>query len=54
MVSEFAVVFLDEVPGLPPAKEMKFAIDLVPITVPFSRVPYWMAPLGLMEFKTSL
>lgn len=41
-------------PGLPLAKDMEFAIDLVPGTTPISREPYWMAPLDLNEHKTQL
>ena len=47
MVKDFADVFSDEVPRLPPAREVEFAIDLVPGTAPISRVPYRMAPLEL-------
>lgn len=43
VVSEFVDMFLDEVPRLPPAREVEFTIYLVPDTMPISRVPYWMA-----------
>lgn len=49
-VSEFADVFLDEVPRLPTAKEVEFTIDLVPNTAPIYREQYHMAPL---EIKSS-
>nr|KYP37404.1 Retrotransposable element Tf2 [Cajanus cajan] len=35
-------VFLDEVPGLPPTREMEFTIDLVPGAGPVSVAPYRM------------
>ena len=54
VVKDFVDVFPDEVPGLPPAREVEFAIDLVPGTAPISRAPYQMAPLELRELKTQL
>ena len=40
VVSEFADVFPDEVPGLPPHRELEFTIELVPGTALISRAPY--------------
>lgn len=40
MVSEFFDIFPDEVPGLPPTREVEFAIDLVSCTMHISRAPY--------------
>ena len=54
VVCEFADVFPDEVPGLPPDREIAFGIDLVPDTIPISRAPYRMAPLELRELKSQL
>ena len=45
VVCEFVDVFPDEVPGLPPHRELEFTIELVPGTAPISRAPYRMAPL---------
>lgn len=47
----FADVFLDDVPGLPPAREVEFAIGLVPDMTSIMRAPYFMALLKLMEIK---
>ena len=47
-------MFPDEVPGLPPHRELEFTIELVPSTAPISRAPYRMAPLELRELKTQL
>ena len=47
-------MFPDEVPGLPPPRELEFTIELVPGTAPISRAPYRMAPLELRELKTQL
>ena len=51
VVHEFEDVFSDEVPGLPPSKEVEFSIDLVPRTGPVSMAPYRMAPAELVELK---
>ena len=53
-VYEFEDVFLDEVPGLPPSKEVEFSIDLVPGTGPVSMAPYRMAPAELVELKKQI
>ena len=41
---DFLDVFLDDLPGLPPEREIDFPIDLVPGTAPISLSPYTMAP----------
>jgi len=33
-------VFLDEIPGLPPKREIEFAINLIPMTGPVSITPH--------------
>jgi hypothetical protein len=42
VVCEFSDVFPDELPGLPPDRDVEFAIELVPDTAPISRRPYRM------------
>ena len=54
VVEEFADVFPDELPGLPPVREIDFTIDLLPGTTPISQAPYRMAPAELQELKTQL
>ncbi|KAL0539555.1 hypothetical protein IC582_023771 [Cucumis melo] len=44
----------EELPGLPPHREVEFAIELEPGTVPISRAPYRMAPAELKELKVQL
>ena len=39
-VSDFPDVFLEEFPGLPPQREIKFAIDVVPGATPASITSY--------------
>ena len=54
VVHEFEDVFLVEVPGLPPNREVEFSIDLVPRTGPVSMAPYRMAPTELVELKSQI
>ena len=49
VMREFEDVFPDEVPRLPPNKEVEFSIDLVPGTGPIS-----MAPAELVELKKQI
>ena len=51
VVSDFPDVFPDELPGLPPQREIEFKIDLYPGTEPLSIAPYRMAPLELKELR---
>ena len=54
VICEFPDVFLCELPGLPPDREVKFAIELIPGTTSISRRPYQMPPNDLAELKTQL
>ncbi|KAA0066482.1 gag protease polyprotein [Cucumis melo var. makuwa] len=54
VVRDYPDVFPEELPGLPPHREVEFAIDLEPGTVPISRAPYRMAPAELKELKVQL
>ncbi|KAL0543893.1 hypothetical protein IC582_018998 [Cucumis melo] len=54
VVRDYLDVFPDELPGLPPHREVEFAIELEPGTVPISRAPYRMAPAELKELKVQL
>ncbi|KAA3466714.1 vacuolar protein sorting-associated protein 35B-like [Gossypium australe] len=51
IVSEYPDVFPEELPGLPPVREVEFGIELVPGTTPISISPYRMAPTELKELK---
>ncbi|XP_057996241.1 uncharacterized protein LOC131175603 [Hevea brasiliensis] len=51
IVREFMDVFPEELPGLPPGREIEFCIDVVPGTNPISMPPYRMAPAELKELK---
>ncbi|KAL4021527.1 hypothetical protein IC575_020329 [Cucumis melo] len=54
VVREYPDVFPDELPGLPPPREVDFAIELEPGTAPISRATYRMAPAELKELKVQL
>jgi hypothetical protein len=51
---EFRDVFPEEVPGLPPKRDLEFSIDLVSGAVPTSRVPYRMSAPELVELNMQL
>ena len=53
-VSDFPEVFPEELPGLPPQREIEFAIDIVPGATPASITLYRMALLELKELKFQL
>ncbi|XP_075102261.1 uncharacterized protein LOC142177451 [Nicotiana tabacum] len=53
-VCDFPNVFPDDLPGLPPEREIEFPIDFVPGTTPISIAPYRMAPAELKELKAQL
>nr|GEW74279.1 hypothetical protein [Tanacetum cinerariifolium] len=54
IVLEFPDVFLDELPGIPPVREVEFNIELIPGAEPISKAPYRMAPIELKELKDQL
>ena len=54
VVNEFRDVFPDELPGLPPEREVNFGIELELGTTPISKAPYRMAPAELKELKLQL
>ena len=54
IVREYPDVFPEDLPGLPPEREVEFTIDLVPGTGPMSKAPYRIAPMELKELKVQL
>jgi hypothetical protein len=54
VVCEFLDVFLDDLPGLPPDREVEFVIKLKPGTAPISRRAYRMPSNELAELKAQL
>ena len=53
-MTKFPDVFSEDLPGLPPDREVEFTIDLVPSIGPISKAPYRMAPTELKELKEQL
>ena len=54
VIKEFPNVFLEDLPGVPPEREVDLFIEVVQGTTPISRTPYHMAPIELKELKTQL
>ena len=54
VVQKFEDVFLEEVPRLPPHREVEFSIDLVPGTGPISMASYCMAPAKLVKLMKQI
>jgi hypothetical protein len=54
VVEEFMDVFPEELPGMPPEREVEFYIDLIPGTAPIAKRPYHMAPTELAELKLQI
>ncbi|GJU84003.1 putative reverse transcriptase domain-containing protein [Tanacetum coccineum] len=53
-VRDFLKVFPEDLPGLPPIRQVEFQIDLVPGAAPVARAPYRLAPLEMEELSTQL
>nr|GEV02178.1 reverse transcriptase domain-containing protein [Tanacetum cinerariifolium] len=54
VVREFLEVFPEDLPGIPPTRQVEFQIDLVPGAVPVARAPYRLAPSVMMELVDQL
>ncbi|GKB36863.1 putative reverse transcriptase domain-containing protein [Tanacetum coccineum] len=54
IVREFPEVFPEDLPGLPPARQVEFQINLVPGAAPVARAPYRLAPAKMKELSTQL
>ena len=54
MVCEYKDVFPDELPGLPPHRDVDFVIELHLGTSPISMTPHRMASDELQELKVQL
>ncbi|GJY87570.1 putative reverse transcriptase domain-containing protein [Tanacetum coccineum] len=53
-VRDFPEVFPEDLPGLPPIRQVEFQIDLVPGAAPVARAPYRLAPSEMEELSTQL
>jgi hypothetical protein len=54
IVCEYPDVFLDDLPGMPPDRDIEFVIELQPGTAPISKRLYHMPPNELVELKIQL
>jgi hypothetical protein len=54
VVRDFPDVFLEELPRMPPDREVEFVIDLLPGTAPISKRPYKLSVEELKELKKQL
>ncbi|GJW50159.1 putative reverse transcriptase domain-containing protein [Tanacetum coccineum] len=54
IVHKFLKVFPEDLPGLPPVRQVEFQIDLVPGAAPVARAPYRLAPSEMQELSTQL
>ena len=54
VVCEYVDVFPDELPGLPPHRDVDFGIELHPGTTPISMTSHRMAPVELQELRVQL
>nr|GEX07097.1 putative reverse transcriptase domain-containing protein [Tanacetum cinerariifolium] len=54
IIREFSKVFPEDLPGLPPTRQVEFQIDLVPGATPVARAPYRLAPAEMQELSTQL
>ncbi|GJY06441.1 putative reverse transcriptase domain-containing protein [Tanacetum coccineum] len=53
-IRDFQEVFLEDLPGLPPTRQVEFQIDLVPGATLVARAPYRLALSELQELSTQL
>nr|GEX60677.1 hypothetical protein [Tanacetum cinerariifolium] len=51
IICDFPEVFPEELPGLPPPRQVEFRIDLVPGAAPVARTPYRLAPSEMRELS---
>nr|GEW74508.1 hypothetical protein [Tanacetum cinerariifolium] len=54
VVKEFPDIFPEDLPGLPPVRQVEFQIDLIPGTTPVARAPYRLAPSEMHELSNQL
>ncbi|KAI3809549.1 hypothetical protein L1987_25526 [Smallanthus sonchifolius] len=54
IVKDYPEVFPEDLPGLPPPRQVEFRIDLVPGAAPVARSPYRLAPSEMQELSNQL
>ncbi|GKC04398.1 putative reverse transcriptase domain-containing protein [Tanacetum coccineum] len=54
IIQDFPDVFPEDLPGLPPTRQVEFQIDLIPGAAPVARAPYRLAPSEMKELSEQL
>ena len=54
VVQDYLDDFLEELPGMPPDRDIEFSIELLPGTGPISKRPYQMPANDLEEIKKQI
>ncbi|GJQ92731.1 putative reverse transcriptase domain-containing protein [Tanacetum coccineum] len=54
IVQDFPEVFFEDLSGIPPTRQVKFQIDLIPGAAPVARAPYRLAPSEMKELSDQL
>ncbi|GKD74871.1 hypothetical protein Tco_1333153, partial [Tanacetum coccineum] len=54
IVRDFPEVFPEDLPGIPPTRQVEFQIDLLPGAAPVARVPYRLVPSEMKELSNQL
>nr|GEU83039.1 putative reverse transcriptase domain-containing protein [Tanacetum cinerariifolium] len=54
VVKEFLNIFPEDLPGLPPSRQVEFQINLIPRKTPIARAPYRLAPSEMQELSNQL
>ncbi|GKC00032.1 hypothetical protein Tco_0986168 [Tanacetum coccineum] len=47
-------IFLEDLPGIPPTRQVEFQIDLVPGVAPVARAPYQLVPSEMKDSSDQL
>ncbi|GJS95227.1 putative reverse transcriptase domain-containing protein [Tanacetum coccineum] len=54
IVQDFPEVFPEDLPSIPPTRQVEFQIDLIPGAAPVARAPYRLAPSEMKELSDQL
>ncbi|GKC25516.1 putative reverse transcriptase domain-containing protein [Tanacetum coccineum] len=54
IIRDFLIVFPEDLPGLPPPRQVEFQIELVPGATPVAQAPYRLAPSEMQELSNQL
>nr|GFA84131.1 putative reverse transcriptase domain-containing protein [Tanacetum cinerariifolium] len=53
-IEDETLIIREELPGLPPVRQVEFQIDLIPRAAPVARAPHRLAPLKMQELSNQL